>query len=190
MQEAARQLQNAQQSRPQRDLANAAQQANRLAQQQKDIQQQTRNLNQNGAGTQDRQQRAQQLAEQKAQMTDQVNQLQQQLDKLATDTRASDKDTSRRVADAASALRDNRVKDKIDYTRGTLQSQGQTTQAYEDEIGKNLDDVRQRVADAQGAQGRQEQQNAQQRALGQASDLLRNVQSIDRKSTRLNSSHT
>ena len=34
MQEAARQLQNAQQSRPQRDLANAAQQANRLAQQQ------------------------------------------------------------------------------------------------------------------------------------------------------------
>src|SRR3954471_14062748 len=98
-------------------------------------------------------------------MSNQVNELQQTLDKLATDTRATDKDTSRRVQDAAATLRDQRVKDKIDYTKGTLQNQGASQAQYEDEISKNLDDVRQRVADAQAAQGKQQQQGKTQQAL-------------------------
>ena len=175
MQEAARQLQQAQQSRPQRDLNAAQQQADKLVQEQKDVAGKAAELSQAG---QDKPQKAQRLADDKAKMTQGVNDLQSTLDKLATDTRAADRDTSRRVQDAASALRDQRVKDKIDYTRGTLQNQQQTTQQFEDEIAKNLADVQRRIGDARTAQGKSAQQTGLQQAAGQASDLLRNMQSM------------
>src|SRR5207249_524920 len=85
----------------------------------------------------------QQLADRKEAMDAKVGELQKDLEKLANDTRRDERDASRKLDEAAGSIRDKKVREKIRYTKGTLQqsagSQSQYARAMEDDIKANLD---------------------------------------------------
>src|SRR5205814_8796312 len=84
-----------------------------------------------------------------------VADLQQQLEKLANETRRDQRETSRKLDEAAGTIRDKKVREKIRYSKGALQgSPSQYARAMEDDIGANLDALKKKVAEAAGALGK------------------------------------
>ena len=64
--------------------------------------------------------RAGQLAERKDEMESQVTDLQRQIEGIANEARRDDRQAARQLDEAAGSISDNRVREKIRYTRNTL----------------------------------------------------------------------
>jgi hypothetical protein len=182
LREAERRLDQNQSGRSDRDIQAAERQAQELAEEQKQIASEVRGLDQAGAS---RQARADALAERKTAMDGKVGDLQKQLEKLANDTRRDQRDASRKLDEAAGSVRDQKIREKIRYSKGALQGmQGGPSQyalAMEDSISSNLDGLHKKVAEAAAAMGQQNKQDALSRAAEQARDLLRGMESLDQR---------
>ena len=84
-----------------------------------------------------------------------VADLQQQLEKIANDMRRDEKDAARKLDEAAGSIRDKRIREKIRYTKGALQSAGsQYARGMEDDIGANLEALQKKIGDAAGSVGK------------------------------------
>ena len=63
--------------------------------------------------------------------------LQQQLEKLGNETRTDDRDASRQLDEAAGSIRDKRIREKIRYSKGTLNGQpSEYARAMEADMGE------------------------------------------------------
>ena len=97
--------------------------------------------------------------------------------------RAGDeKAASRKMAEAAGAIRDNRLRDKVRYSR-QLVSRGRNqddVNAAEADIAGGIDEVRQRLDEAEAALGKggNTAENKQEQALDRARRLARGAESL------------
>jgi hypothetical protein len=173
-------LQQNQSGRGERDLQEVQRQAKALTDEQRGVEAAVRSLDQEeGAG---RQSRTQALQQQKDAMDKKVADLQDQIEKLANETRGENRNAARKLDEAAGSITDKRIREMIRYTRNTLQGQAnEYARAIEAQIGSNLEGLQQKLADAASAFGQASKDNAQQRALEDARNLVRRGESIDQR---------
>ncbi len=181
LQQAQRQLQNAQTERAGRDVQDAVRQAEEIAREHADVAADAEKLPETGA---DRRQRAQMNAQRREQLAKQVGQLEQQLDRMANETAKDERDASRRLQEAAGEIRDDKIKEKLSYSRGLIGRDGQPNPAgdMDADIGSNLMDLRRKLAEAAGALGKggaPDRKTAD--AAERARDLVRGVDSLGRR---------
>ena len=118
------------------------------------------------------------LGAQKDSLAAAVSALERDLDRAARDARTTTPDASRRLQEGANAIRDTRVLDKLRFSKNLVRSGAPDyVRSFEEQIGANLDDVRQRVAAAataarDGASARPSQTLERARQLAQGMSSL------------------
>ena len=180
LQEAQRRLQQNQSGRAERDVKDAVRQAQDIAREQQQIADEVRNLDQ--AGT-NRQEKVQQLSARKDQLDSRVAELEKHLDRAAGDMARSERETARKLSEAAGSIRDNRLRDKIRYSRSMIRAGVQANDAatFEGEIAGNIGEMQKRVDEAAAALGASARTDQMASALERAQDLARGLESMDQR---------
>ena len=161
-----------------RDVENALSQVRRLARTQQEVEQDVRDLPPSGAG---RQEQVQQLIERKDLQAGEVDSLERQLDRTASDFRRERQQASRKVQEAADAIRDSRLRDKIRYSRGLVQGAPPDQAAtFEEQIGADIGAVEAKLREAAGAVAAPER-DARAEALARARGIVRGVESMSQR---------
>jgi len=161
-----------------RDIENALSQVRRLARTQQEVEQDVRELPPSGAG---RQEQIKELLERKDLQAGEVDGLERQLDRTASDFRRERQQASRKVQEAADAIRDSRLRDKIRYSRGLVQGAPPDQAAtFEEQIGADIDAVESKLREAAGAVAAPER-DARAEALARARSLTRGVESMGQR---------
>ena len=179
--QAQQKLQRNQNGRGERDVQDAARQAQELADEQKQIANDVQGLE--GQQGPSRDARTQALQARKDAMDQKLGQLQDSLEKLANDARGSSKDAARKLDEAAGSITDKRLREKVRYTRNTLRSNqpGDYAKAMEADIQSNLEALKNKIGDAQSAFGQANKQDAVGRAADKTRDLVRGMESLDQR---------
>jgi hypothetical protein len=161
-----------------RDIENALSQVRRLARTQQEVEQDVRELPAAGAG---RQEQVQELLERKELQAGEVDSIERQLDRTASDFRRERQQASRKVQEAADAIRDSRLRDKIRYSRGLVQGAPPDQAAtFEEQIGADIEAVEAKLREAAGAVAAPER-DARAEALARARGLVRGVESMSQR---------
>jgi len=179
LREAQRQLSRNQTARGERDVRDAQRQAAEIAQEQEDI---ARAAGQLPAAGPDRFTRAQQLGQRKDALEGKVAELEKNLDRMVGEQTRESRDTARKLTEAASGIRDNKIKEKIRYSKSLLGSGApeQYARNFEEEIGSNIDALRKKIDEAAGTVGQQGRDRSGD-AMDRARDLARGVDSMGRR---------
>jgi hypothetical protein len=181
IEEATRRLQREQQQALSEQARSALERANRMAREQDEIGDRMDQLgSMSGA---ERAEAARRLVEEKEQQDAEVNELQRDLSQMATAANRENPEAARELREAANSIIDNRVSEKIRYSRvqTTPGTNREYARALEEEIGANIDEVRQGIADAvdrfdQSARGEQAQES-----LEEARNLARSLESLEER---------
>jgi hypothetical protein len=181
LRETEKRLQRSLTDRAERDIQDAKRQADEIARQQQEIADAVRKLPAGGA---ERQQQARAINEKKDQLEARLGELEGDLDRGAREASREERPASRKMAEAAGAIRDNRLRDAVRYSKA-LVSRGQPQQANaaEGDISKGIDEVRQRLDEAQAALGQGQQPDGDRRdqALERAQRLARGAESLQER---------
>jgi hypothetical protein len=158
-----------------RDIDSALSRTRRLANEQKAIEGSVRGLDKAGAS---RGQQVQQLQQRKQAEAGEVADLEKQLDRTASDFRRERPQAARQVQEAADGIRDDRLKEKINYSRGLVQSgTAENAAEFEQQIGSDLASLESRLRAAAGAVGESRPTNRAD-AMSRARALARGVESM------------
>ncbi|MEX1128132.1 MAG: DUF4175 family protein, partial [Vicinamibacterales bacterium] len=176
LRQAEQQLQRTQTGRAQRDVNDAMRRAEEIAEEQKAIAGEVGRLGSPGERSREQ---VEQLVDRKGTLEQKVSELERQIDRAAADMRRDERDASRRMSEAASSLRDNRVRDKIRYSGAVVRSgmAQSDAEAFEREIGSNLQALQDKLGEAQAALGRT-RPDSQAQALERARELARGMESL------------
>ena len=172
-------LQSEQTGRLQRDIQDAMRRASRLADEESEVASDVLGL----TGLEDRERlaRLQGLMERKDAMDAEVAALEREIDSTSAEFRREERDASRQLADAANSIRDNKLKEKIRYSKGLVRNRApETARAFEEEIGGDIEDLRNKLQAAADAVGRSEG-DAMTRALDQTRALMRGLESLEHR---------
>ena len=172
-------LQSEQTGRLQRDIQDAMRRARRLAEEERKVASDVLGL----TGLEDRERfaRLQGLMGRKDAMEAEVADLEREIDSTSAEFRREERDASRQLADAANSIRDNKLKEKIRYSKGLVRSRApETARAFEEEIGGDIEDLRNKLQAAADAVGKSEG-DAMTRALDQTRDLMRGLESLEHR---------
>ncbi len=133
LKDARRLLEKSRETRVAEDIDRALDLAEGIARDQDRIADEVRRLG-DGLG-EDAAERVERLDERKDALADQVEALEEQLDRMARETRRTAQDASRALREAAGGIRDNKLKEKIRYSKGVVRGRpGETAQQFEDMI--------------------------------------------------------
>ncbi|HVR28106.1 MAG TPA: DUF4175 family protein [Thermoanaerobaculia bacterium] len=124
-------------------------------------------------------QRVEEILGEKEQLEQEIGSLESQIDRVARQARGTEQDASRRLGEAAESIRQNQLKEKIRYSKGVVR--GRTPEyagRFEEEIGANLGEVAERLAEAGRAVGASRENRATS-ALESARDLVRRLESFE-----------
>jgi hypothetical protein len=122
------------------------------------------------------------VIERKTALESKVADLEKEIDRSSGELWREEKDAARKMQEAAGSIRDNKVKEKIRYSRGVVQgSSAEYARTFEEEIGKNLEDVRNKLGEASSALGRSGGGDPKDRALERARQLARGIESLDQR---------
>lgn len=161
-----------------RDIQDALERVERLAEEQKDVEGDVRSLGQAGANRRDQ---TRQLLERKDAQAGEVADIERQLDRTASDFRRERPEAARRTEAAADSIRDNKLKEKIRYSKGLVQGAAPEAAAnFEEQIGSDIAALEERLREAAEAVGTGER-DARAEALDRARDLVRGMESLDRR---------
>jgi hypothetical protein len=179
LRDAQRQLTSNQQARGERDVREAQRQAEEIAEEQQDIAGDARGLPQAGP---DRLQQAQLLGQRKDALENKVANLEKQLDRMVGEQTRDAKDTARKLSEAVSGIRDNKVKEKIRYSKSLLGAGApeQYARNFEEEIGANIEALRNKLNEAAGTVGQQGRDRSTE-ALDKARELARGMDSMGQR---------
>jgi hypothetical protein len=133
------------------------------------------------ASAEQRAERLRQLTEKKDSLATDVEQLEANADRVSRDGRREQPSAAGKVGEAADAIRDQRIRDKIAFSKNVMRGAStEYTNALEEQISSNLADVAERMRAAAGALGAGTQASPQgkQRALDQARELVRGLESL------------
>jgi hypothetical protein len=161
-----------------RDIDTALSRTRRLANEQKSIEDGVRALDKAGAG---RAQQVQQLQQRKEAESAEVADIEKQLDRTASDFRRERPEAAREVQGAADGIRDDRLKEKIQYSRGLVQgSPAETAAGFEEQIGTDIASLESRLRKAAGAVNAPAPASRAD-AMARARDLARGVGSMQQR---------
>src|SRR5690606_26574632 len=125
--------------------------------------------------------RERRLDERKEQMAREVEQLEQELDQLARDAVRDRAETARKLKDAANAIREGRIDDKIRFSRDVMRGASREyANNLEGQITEDLDRLKERISGASAAAASDSAQRTS-RSLAQARDLVRSLASIEER---------
>src|SRR5439155_17841189 len=179
LQDALDRLARTQAGRGERDIQSAMRKAEELSTEQKEMTSDVQRLDQAGAG---REGRVQQLGARKDAMEAKVAGLEQQLQQLADETHAGQREASRKLQEAAGSIRDNKIKEKIRYSKGMIQGQAtEYAKSFEQNIGDNLDALKNKIGEAGDALGKASKEAQLARALEQTHDLVRSAEALNQR---------
>jgi hypothetical protein len=183
LRETERRLQQNQAGRAERDLQNATRQAEEIAERQQEVADHARAVAELPNDT-NRRAQAQRVAEEKSDLEAKLNALEQELDRAARDSSSTETAASRKMAEAASSIRDNRLGDKLRYSQN-LVNRGATpdiVDAAENDISGGIEEMRERLAEAAGALGQgRENANRMETALDRARRLASAAESLQER---------
>jgi hypothetical protein len=125
--------------------------------------------------------RLRRLMERKEEMAEETAELEADLDRLARESRSEQRDASRRLREAANAIRDDKLEDKIRYSRGVVQQRSpEYARNFEEEIADDIEELRERIEMARDAIGESDEQRLA-RTLDEARDLTRSLESLEER---------
>jgi hypothetical protein len=161
-----------------RDMEDAREQLSRIQSQQEKVQSEVGRLGAEGAQDGERLSR---IFERKDELASGVESLESQLDRMARESRTEQKEASRKIQDAANSIRDNKLKEKIRYSKGVVQGRSpEYAENFEKLIGEDIESLRQKLEAAAGAIGKSEETKVTE-AIEQTRDLVRNLESLSER---------
>ena len=179
LREVQRQLQGEQSDRLSRDIEDAQRRAVALANEEADVTNQVAELG--DLTDQERADRVLRLIERKDEMEAQVADLERELDSTSAEFRRDEGDASRALQDAANGIRESQLKEKIRYSRGLVRARSpEYARQFEEEIGGDIGDLEQHLADAAEAVGNSKGSGSEQ-ALDRTRDLMRSLESLEQR---------
>jgi hypothetical protein len=183
LKETQKKLERSLSDRADRDIKDAQQRADELAREQQEI---ANGVNGLSATGQQRRDQAQRINEKKDDLEQKLGELENDLDAAARDAAQQEKNASRKLSEAAGAIRDNRLRDKIRYSEALVnRGYGQETlRATETDISGGIDQLKKRLDEAASALGQGQQQNAgskAEQALGRTQRLARGLESLQER---------
>ena len=179
LREVQRQLEGEQSSRLARDIQEAQRRAAEVAAEESEIAEQVGNLA--NLSDVDRQDRARRLSERKDEMFAEVADLERELDSTSAEFRRDEQSASRALQEAANGIRESKLKEKIRYSRGLVRARSpEYAQQFEQEIGGDIQDLEERLAEAADAVGNSQGTGLEQ-ALDQTRDLMRGLESLEQR---------
>lgn len=187
LREARRLLDSERSTRLDRDLSGFAEKAEALKRAQAQIASEMREMAQaEGAGsgaapTPGGASKAERVRERKESLAAEVAELESRLDKVAREARREQKETSRKLQEAANGIRDSKLKEKIRYTKGLVdRAAGRDAQAFEADIAESIDDLRSRIGEAGRSVGTPPEKKRAE-ALDRARELARSLDSMQER---------
>jgi hypothetical protein len=178
LEDVSRQLEEARSDRARRDADEAIQQVAELQRQQREVQGDVRGLPTSGA---ERAEAIDRLRERKNQMTETVQELERNLDQAAANSRAENPEAGRELQQAATQIRESKLKEKLQYSRGTIEQwDPQSAVTLELEIEGDLQALRDQLERAAGASS-ERRTNPLEEALEEARALVRGIEAMDRR---------
>src|SRR6185436_2557636 len=159
LEEARRLLEKNRTDRLARDANDVAKQAEQLAEQQRKIQSDVQGLKPMGQNKPDSMVR---LLQRKDELGQGIADLEKRLDQMSRDAGAGRRDAARKLDEAANGIRDDKLKEKVRFSKGVVA--GRTpdyAREFENEISKNIESMRQKVADATDLVNRSESKDNQ-----------------------------
>ncbi len=173
-----RQPEEARSDRARRDADEAIQQVAELQRQQREVQRDVRGLPTSGA---ERAEAIDRLRERKNQMTETVQELERNLDQAAANSRADNPEAGRELQQAATHIRESKLKETLQYSSGTIaQSDPQSAVTLELEIEGDLQALRDQLERAAGVSS-ERRTNPLEEALEEARTLVRGIEAMDRR---------
>lgn len=128
-----------------------------------------------------RREQLQRVFERKDALAAEAADIERQLDKTASEIRRERQQAARMVQEAADAMRDTRLKEKIRYSKGVAQNAPPETAAgFENQIGADISAVAERLQAAAGAAAGPER-DLRGEALDRARALVRGLESLDQR---------
>lgn len=177
LKDAAKGLENAQSSRVSDQVKRLADQAKDLQDRQNEIAKDVKALG--DAAPEQRGARIQKLNQQKDALKSDVGKLETEADKVAREARRDQPGASGKVGDAANAIRDQRVRDKIDFSKNVIRGgSSDYANAFENQIASNLGEVADKMRAAAGALGSQSTARSQEKSLEQTRELVKGLESL------------
>ncbi len=180
LREAEKKLRRGQADRARRDIDDARQQAEELARAERDIAEGVRALP--GKAGEERRQAISRLNEQKQSLDERAGQLERGLDRSAGDAARDEKEASRKLTEAAGAIRDSRLRDKVRYSRQMLgRASKDTMDAVEEDITESIEGLRKKLDQAAAAVGQGKPEQDRNDAVDRAQRLARGLESLGQR---------
>ena len=100
---------------------------------------------------------------------------------MSAEARREQREASRKLQEAANAIRDKRLRERILFSKGVMQGGSpEYARNLEGQIGNAVDDVKKRIQDAAGAVREPSERRASQ-ALDKARDIARGLESLEER---------
>ncbi len=172
-------LQRSLTQRAERDIADAKRDAEEIQRMQQEISDEVRQLAANPSA---RTQAARQVNEKKDQLEAKLGKLEGDLDDAARDASREERPASRKMAEAAGAIRDNRLRDAVRYSKALVsRGSNQQANAAEGDISRGIEEMRQRLNEAQAALGQGAPGDKREDAQRRAERLARAAESLQER---------
>lgn len=125
--------------------------------------------------------KADRIKERKDALASGVAELESRLDRVAQDVRREQKETSRKLQEAANGIRDSKLKEKIRYTKGLVDRAGSgAAEAFEAGIAESIDAIGDQIKDAEQSLGAAPGEKRAE-ALDRARELARALDSMEQR---------
>ena len=178
IEEARRRLDEGRTSRLERDARDLAQRAERLAEEQREL---ARDVEKLRAGDNRDLGASTRLGQRKDAMANEVADIESRLDRMSAEARREQREASRKLQEAANAIRDTRLRERIVFSKGVMQGGSpEYARNLEEQIGSSVDDVKRRIQEAAGAV-REPSDRRAGRALDQARGIARGLESLEER---------
>ncbi len=175
LEEARRRLDEGRTSRLERDARDLVQRAERLAEEQRDVAKDVEELR---AGDNRELGASTRLMQRKDAMANEVADIEARLDRMSAEARREQREASRKLKEAADAIRETRLRERLLFSKGVMQGGSpEYARNLEEQIGGSVDDVKRRIQEAAGAV-REPSERREGRALDQARDIARGLESL------------
>jgi hypothetical protein len=179
LKDARRLLEKNRAGRAERDIRQALDLAEGIEQKQRRIAEDVRRL---GEGEEEgKTERLRRLDERKDTLAGEVKALEEHLDRMARETRRTAKEASRELGEAARTIRENKLKEKIRYSKGVVRgAPPEAAEQFEETIGSDIAELSREVAEAATALS-EAKGDPREAALERTRDLVRRMESINER---------
>ena len=179
LREVQRQLEGQQSERLARDIDDFRRRASDLSADEAAVAEQVAGLG--GLADEERIERIVRLTERKNEMEAGVADLERDIDSTSAEFRREERGASTELQEASNGIRESKLKEKIRYSRGLIRARSPAyAEQFEAEIGNDLADLEQRLAEAREAVGAGGETGLEQ-ALDRTRDLMRGLESLDQR---------